>query len=99
MQSLLAADRAGKRCTDRSRTVEVEATYRRQAIFSSPKFMILLTRLVSSIQSIMGATDILRSSFFRENSAEMPIFVGFSDSGVSGLFLGIPGSLRVAEAT
>src|ERR1700733_3819339 len=96
MQSLLAADRAGKRCRDQSRTVEDEATYRRQAIFVSPKLMILLNGLVSSVQSIIGATEMRRSSFSRENPSEMPISAGFCDSGVSAVFMGIRGSLSVA---
>jgi hypothetical protein len=41
----------------------LEETYRRQAILGAPKFMILLVGSVSSIQSIMGATEILRSTF------------------------------------
>jgi hypothetical protein len=79
--------------------MHVEESYRGQAIFSIPKFMILLVRLTVSVQSIMGATEILRSSFFRGKSGETPIFRGFSDSGICALFLGIPGSLWVAEVT
>jgi hypothetical protein len=37
-----------------------------QAIFAVPKFMILLARLTSSVQSIVGATDTLRSTFLLE---------------------------------
>jgi hypothetical protein len=53
----------------------------------------------SSVQSIMGATEMRRSSFFWEKSSEGPIFSGFGDSVVSAGFVGIPGSLAVAEAT
>jgi hypothetical protein len=77
----------------------LEETYRRQAIFAIPKFMILLNGLASSIQSIMGATETLRSNFPRETPSEMPIFIGFSDSGASAGFLGIAGSLRIREVT
>jgi hypothetical protein len=51
------------------------------------------------VQSIMGATDTLRSIFPREKSSERPIFPGSLDSGVSAGFLGIPGSSSFAEGT
>ena len=38
-----------------------EETYRRQTIFAASKNLILLLRLDSSVQSIIGATEILRS--------------------------------------
>jgi hypothetical protein len=52
--------------TSQSRHVHVEESYRGQAIFAVPKFMILLARLTSSVQSIVGATDTLRSTFLLE---------------------------------
>ena len=53
----------------------------------------------SSVQSIMGATEMRRSIFTWEKSPERPIFAGFDDSGVSAGFVGIPGSLAFAEET
>jgi|SRR6516165_38588 hypothetical protein len=43
----------------------------------------------------MGATEIRRSIFSREESSEVPIFAGFSESGVSAGFVDIPGSLAL----
>jgi|SRR5580698_1693032 hypothetical protein len=58
----------------------VEGSYRGQAIFSIPKFMILLVRLTASVQSIMGATDTLRSTTTCVVSA---VFLGFVfDTGI-----------------
>src|SRR5580658_690424 len=56
-------------------------------------------RQCRSVQSIMGATDTLRSSFSREQSAETPTFIGIFESGVSAVFLGIPGSLAFAKGS
>ena len=44
---------------------------------------------------MMGATEIRRSIFSREESSEVPIFAGFSESGVSAGFVDIPGSLAL----
>ena len=65
--------------------------------FGSSNQRIQLVHFSSSVQSIMGATLIRRSIFSREKSPERPIFVGFCDCGVSAGFMGIPGSLSLAE--
>jgi hypothetical protein len=59
--------------------------------------MIALRNYFASVQSIIGATEIMRSIFAAEFPAEMPIFSGFSILRVSVVFLRTPGSLPVAE--
>src|ERR1700733_6622428 len=55
--------------------------------------MILLNGLASSIQSIIGATEIRRSSLLRGKSPDMPTSTGISESGVAAGSVGIPGSV------
>ena len=65
----------------------------------SPKNLIQLPNWASSVQSIMGATDSLRSIKTRCFSEEMPIFIGFCMLCVSAGFVRIRASLWVAEVT
>jgi hypothetical protein len=53
----------------------------------------------SSIQSIMGATEMRRSMKRLRFSMETPVVVAFFTCDVSAGFLRIPGSLLVAEET
>jgi hypothetical protein len=76
-----------------------EATYRRQALSLRRKLLFQRLARASSLQSIIGATLILRSSSARLLSLEMPIFSVDSMRRVTAGFLLIRRNLSVAGAT
>lgn len=58
-----------------------------------------LIRISNYAQSIMGATESLRSNFSRGKSSGMAIFPGISDTVISAGLLGIWWGLSFAEET